>query len=187
MLTAEQQLLVENNLKLAYHRANKWYNKLTELGENVELSECISICMESLCKAAASWEQDGGGSFANYAITSMNNTFHVRWKEQGRLKRKSGVMLSLDEPLAHSFGDVEFTLLDVVDRPHSEDIILWNAQIQHVFQHLDEMEIKVLTMYYLYNWSYRRIGEELGVSYQSVQQKLTRTIKKCQKILVINE
>jgi len=187
MLTTEQQLLVEANLKLAYHRANKWYNKLTELGEPIELSECISICMESLCKAAASWKQDGGGSFANYAITSMNNTFHVRWKEQGRLKRRSGVLVHLDEPITHIGNETDLTVMDTVNSPYSEEMILWNAQLQLLFSKLDDYEVEVLTMYYLYCWSYRRIGEELGVSYQSVQQKLTRTIKKCQKILVINE
>jgi RNA polymerase sigma factor (sigma-70 family) len=188
MLTLQQQELVENNLKLAYHRSHKWHKKLKGTLYELELEECISISIEAMCRSARRWDENGEGSFVNYTIHAIDNKFTDLLKKKNRIKRRSGVVASLDEPFsATKQNDMEITLHDIVSKSLSEDIILWNAQIQQVFQHLNAVEIDILTKYYLYNETQEEIAASIGTSYQAVQQKIARTIKKCQKILVINE
>lgn len=96
-LTKEQEKLVEDNIKLAYYMANKWYARLTNY--NLPIDDITSECLLGLTKAALTFKQDKGVKFATYACKVINNAvLMLIRKEKFRNREISPQMdLSIEE------------------------------------------------------------------------------------------
>ena len=69
-LTAEQQQTVSDNVKFAYHLANKWADKQSA----IDREELIGIASEALCRAVCMYDPDRGCGLASFAKRHINHT-----------------------------------------------------------------------------------------------------------------
>lgn len=81
--TIEQERLVEDNIKLAYHMAGKWNERI---GGFLKWDELISASMFGLAKAALKFDPSHNVKFATYAARCMENEILMELRKKRRRK-----------------------------------------------------------------------------------------------------
>lgn len=155
-MLAEHARMVEENHNLIYGFLRKY-----KLGEDFYGDAAIG-----LCKAAESYDESKGVSFATYAYKCMFNECGITIRTEKRRIQT----ISLDTPV----NEDETINLEAVLPSDFADINM--ESIPYIRWFLDKMclvDLKIL-LYRLQGDSYRNVAKKIGYSYQFVKNRLSK-------------
>lgn len=142
-MTSEQRKLAEENIYLAHYITHRYHKPY-----NIEFAELLSICYESLCLAACSYNSDKA-KFSTYACAVMKNNMYTYMNKRKNHVNIDEVIGFLHEP---SPSDIIIKTTDVYNAAlktlrnfkgtQREKAIAINF-IRNPFQTQAEMAIKV--------------------------------------------
>lgn len=113
-MTAEQEKLVESNLRLVDFVIRRKFPRWREIGEYEDVQQIGRI---GLCKAAQTYDPDKGRMFSTYAAKCIRNELKMALRGINALSREGeDRRLSMDAVL----GDDDFTLADLVPDPGAD-------------------------------------------------------------------
>ena len=170
--------LIERNLRLVAHVANKYQNP------EDEREELISIGTIGLIKAVETYKEDYGSRLATYAARCIDNELLMHF----RAKKKTSKEVSLYEPIGTDKEGNQIQLLDVVVS-EDEDVVELLEQDRKV-RRLNEIIPQTLSgrelfiiinRYGLYGkktMTQREIARKLGISRSYVSRIEKRAIEK---------
>lgn len=69
----EQEILIEENIKLAYYIARKWARSLRPQPQKLTFDEIVNDCMLGLIKAIKAFDKNRSITFATFATHVMDN------------------------------------------------------------------------------------------------------------------
>ena len=164
-MTAAQTRLVEDNVRLAYHVANRWASGRAD-------DDTIQIACEGLCQAALTFDPARGARFSTYAGRVMENALRMAYR-QAHTARRAAVVTSLDAPV----GEDGATVADLLG---AEDAALDAAEARAVVAPLlarcTAAERPVVDQ-----WSqgdrFADIARATGLTRFAVRQRVTRALR----------
>ena len=155
-MLAEHVSMVEKNHNLIYGFLHKY--KLSE--------DFYGDAAIGLCKAARSYDETKGSSFATYAYKCMFNECGITLRAD---KRKVQT-ISFETPIADGENvNLESVLPSDFSNEHMEAI----PYIQWFVEKMCLVDLQIL-LYRLEGDSYRDVGKKIGYSYQFVKNRLTK-------------
>lgn len=114
VLTAEQQQLAADNIKLAYWYANKAVKQPAIVAIGMDIDDCISTALEALCTAAAKYDPTCGAKFSTFYHIHVWSMFRREIAAANRfIRRESLNTVSLDIPACDDGGQI-VTLADAM-------------------------------------------------------------------------
>lgn len=186
-LTREQQILVEKNTRLVYHVARKYFGYE---GKSRISNEIFSAGADGLINSAQKWDDSYGCKFPSYAVYSIKSYIGSFIQVQNHYKTKiivDDVNYNYNSSsLIRNIGEVEFLNdsdyykqlnLYTVDY---ENNIIDKIALEQMISILTQRERNVVTKR-LQGYSYKEIGDELGLTHQRIQQILEEAVKKIQQ------
>ena len=109
-LTAEQQALVENNMRLVHHAIKRY---LPFLVKSKDYEDWAQIGMIGLCQAAKGYNPEAGTAFSTLACISVRNEITRELQRRNMKKRREPHFVrSMQETIGLSDGMLEETLAD---------------------------------------------------------------------------
>lgn len=156
-MLAEHTRMVEENHNLIYGFLHKY-----KLSENFYGDAAIG-----LCKAAESYDETNGCSFATYAYRCMFNECGMAI----RVNKRTVQTISFETPIADNGESVnlESTLSSGFSNEHMESI----SYIQWFIEKMCLKDLQIL-LYRLEGDSYRAVAKKIGYSYQFVKNRLSK-------------
>lgn len=91
VLTAEQQQLAADNIKLAYWYANKAVKQPAIVAIGMDIDDCISTALEALCTAAAKYDPTCGAKFSTFYHIHAWSVFRREIVAANRLSRRESL------------------------------------------------------------------------------------------------
>jgi RNA polymerase sigma factor (sigma-70 family) len=168
-MTAAQTRLVEENVRLAYHVANRWAQGRAD-------DDTIQIACEGLCKAALTFDPTHGTRFSTYAGRVMQNALRMAYR-QTHTARRAAVVTSLDAPV----GEDGATVADLLG---AEDAALEEAEARAVVVPLlarcTDAERAAVDRW-MQGASYADIGRTLGTTRFAVRQRVDRAVRRMRR------
>ena len=114
VMTAEQQQLAADNIKLAYWYANKAVKQPAIVAIGMDFDDCISTALEALCTAAAKYDPTCGAKFSTFYHIHAWSVFRRIIVAANRLSRRVSLnTVSLDIPVCDGGGQI-VTLADAI-------------------------------------------------------------------------
>nr|DAW29053.1 MAG TPA: RNA polymerase sigma factor [Caudoviricetes sp.] len=114
VLTAEQQQLAADNIKLAYWYANKAVKQPAIVAIGMDIDDCISTALEALCTAAAKYDPTCGTKFSTFYHIHAWSVFRREIVTANRLSRRESTnTVSLSIPVCCDGGQI-VTLADAI-------------------------------------------------------------------------
>ena len=114
VLTAEQQQLAADNIRLAYWYANKAVKQPANVAIGMDIDDCISMALEALCTAAAKYDPTCGAKFSTFYHIHAWSVFRREIVTANRLSRRESINpVSLDIPVCDDGGRI-VTLADAM-------------------------------------------------------------------------
>lgn len=139
-----RNILVEYNLRLVAHIVKK-YNNFER-----DTDDLISIGTIGLIKAINTYDIEKGSRLVTYASRCIENELLMMLRQERKCSRE----FSLYEPIGTDKEGNEINLLDIVEYEGSDitDHIILEDNIRQLYHaiasHLDDRELKVLTLRY---------------------------------------
>lgn len=126
--------MVEDNIKLAYHTANKWK------GVPIEYDELISLCEFGLVKACITFDEKYNVKFCTYAVIVMENEI----RQYIRKNARHTFAISLEQSVKDTDDlEIKETIADNKDVFSNIEMI---QCIQKLFEKLTDLERMVVEM-----------------------------------------
>ena len=176
----KQREMVEKNIGLAHHTANKWFYRI---GKRVmlEYGDLVSICYIGLIKAVKSFDPSRGATFATYSVKVMDNDILM---ELRHYKRRESNVSYLDDLGTYTNRDGERQnyendqLAGCYVWVYEDNVGKWldaNCAKELILQSFNDMTEQQQKIVYLKSKGYlqREIGKKLGLS----QSYISRLIK----------
>lgn len=91
VLTAEQQQLAADNIRLAYWYANKAVKQPAIVAIGMDIDDCISTALEALCTAAAKYDPTCGAKFSTFYHIHAWSVFRREIVAANRLSRRESL------------------------------------------------------------------------------------------------
>ena len=114
VLTAEQQQLAADNIKLAYWYANKAVKQPAIVAIGMDIDDCISTALEALCTAAAKYDPTCGAKFSTFYNIHAWSVFRREIVAANRLSRRESInTVSLSIHVCYDGGQI-VTLADAM-------------------------------------------------------------------------
>lgn len=114
VLTAEQQQLAADNIKLAYWYANKAVKQPAIVAIGMDIDDCISTALEALCTAAAKYDPTCGAKFSTFYHIHAWSVFRREIVAANRFARRESInTVSLSIPVCYDGGQT-VTLADAM-------------------------------------------------------------------------
>lgn len=114
VLTAEQQQLAADNIRLAYWYANKVVKQPAIVAIGMDIDDCISMALEALCTAAAKYDPTCGAKFSTFYHIHAWSVFRCEIVTANRLSRRESInTVSLSIPVCYDGGQT-VTLADAM-------------------------------------------------------------------------
>lgn len=171
MLTVEQELLFNQNMKLAYLFANNWIRKINF----IEYDDLVSLCLVGLFKAAKSFNPDKGVKFSGYATFVTDNEIKLHMRHTRRHRDQ----LSLDEPLSNDDGDT-ITRLELIPlQDNAFHSVLLNEAMDEINK-LKPRDRYLFIEVKIKGRGQKDVSKETGIS----QAHISRILRRIQKRLV---
>ena len=171
--------LAADNIKLAYKVANKYFYL------DIEREEIISSCLLGLTKAA-NYYDESKAKFSTLAVLAMKQEIYKRLQEKNRIKKSKYNAVSLDSLCAKKQKAIEFHELVYDEGRQDEFKNVENKQYLEVgFSKLKPHEKDLIKKYYIDDVQLQDIAKELGQSYQTIQHRIKRALKKMKKEMSI--
>jgi len=196
-LTAAQQRLAAENVKLAYNLVYRRARRSAPLRIAVEkLGEdrAVSEAMAALVRAARGFKEELGYKFSTYACNAMIRAVVRAGQTCGRLTERYLNGNFERVPFATQFGgegDEGFSQESVPGRQEEEEEPLYGPQevaaLREAIAGLPEKWREILARRYWGEESLIRVGEAVGTSKESVRQSQERALARLRKMLVREE
>lgn len=171
--------LAEKNIKLAYKVANKYFYL------DIEREEILSSCFLGLTKAAKYYDERKA-KFSTLAVMAMKQEIYKRLQEKNRIKKSKYHAISLDSLCAKKQKAIEFHELVHDEVRQDEFKAVENKQFLEVgYAKLRPHEKELIKKYYIDDIQLQDIAAELGESYQTIQHRIKRALKKMKKEMMI--
>lgn len=155
-MLAEHTRMVEENHNLIYGFLHKY--KLSE--------DFYGDAAIGLCKAAQSYDESKGSSFATYAYKCMFNECGITL----RVDKRKVQTISFETPIADGENvNLESVLPSDFSNEHMESI----PYIQWFVEKMCLVDLQIL-LYRLEGDSYRDVAKKIGYSYQYVKNRLSK-------------
>lgn len=114
VLTAEQQQLAADNIKLAYWYANKAVKQPAIVAIGMDIDDCVSTALEALCTAAAKYDPTCGAKFSTFYHIHAWSMFRREIDAANRLSRRESInTVALSIPVCYDGGQI-VTLADAM-------------------------------------------------------------------------
>lgn len=161
--------IIEENIKLAFSCAHK-FNKYYEWHSKYDYEDVISDCLLGLVKAAKYFDADSEICFSTFAHICMKNEIMMSL----RYKKKHRDHINID--------DITIFIKKVSESLEEEKIIeyLW---LQSSLESLNELEKKVISLYYFKNIKIYNIAKILCFSDSYISKIHGNAIKKLRKYI----
>lgn len=168
-LTEEQQELVEKNKNLAYFIKHKYVKQEND----PDAADIESACFFALVKAAKHFKPEKRITFSTFASKCMHNEVLMFFRK----KKRTNQTYSLDEILYTDIHGKALTMLDiqgVEDNYHfvDRDILIG------LFDHLTELERKVIFETYINRRTQKEIGIDMNFSQSYISRIIQSAIRK---------
>ena len=169
-MSTDEELLVTDNLKLAYNISWKFAKKLRYF---MEYEDIQSLALLGLVKAAKSYNKQLGFSFSTYAYRIMQNEILTECYKLN----KSVITISIHEPINDNITLEDMLITDV---DHEENLSN-KLSIALLYKEIDKLpdKLKTIIYYRLQNYTFTKIGKILGLS----QQQISKDYQKALNIL----
>lgn len=166
---SSKKKLVEKNLRLVIHIANKFKNLY------IEFEDLVSIGTIGLIKAVDSFNPNKGKKFSMYASICIENEILL----YNRKYMKKYLEVSTNQSIGTNKDGKELKLENVIYNKNNDDInfAITKQCIVEFMQTLDEREKKFMKLRYLQGLTQKQISAELNIV-QSRISTLQRNILK---------
>ena len=168
-ISFEQEVLIRDNIKLAYWLANKWHKKI---GDYSIKDGLISAAELGLIKAARKWKSDKGTKFTTFAITCMNNQIKIF------LRRNAKKPVSFSEIEKNISNDDNVKLENYSSQLQTIDDKVEKISLMQCIEKLSKKESKVLISYYFNGKSQSSIATDMHISQAYVSRIMNTGLKK---------
>ncbi len=174
-----REILIERNLRLVAHIANKYQNV------DEEMEDLISIGTIGLIKAVSSFDSSKG-KLSTYASRCIDNELLMLL----RSKKKTSKEVSLYEPIGTDKEGNEINLLDIIESEQVDvigrmEFAVNLKKLGKILQNLEEREKEIIFLRYGLatgkEVTQREIGEKLGISRSYVSRIEKRALNKLRK------
>ena len=178
--------LVNHNMRLVAHIIKKYYSNYSDQ------EDIISIGTIGLIKAINTFDYTKGTRLATYASRCIENEIFMHF----RVKKKSSVEVSMDEPIDIDSEGNPLTFTDIIyDEKSVFDDVDLKMKTEKLYQYIkeikDERKKKILIMRYgLYDtkpYTQREIAKELGISRSYVSRIETKAIEELRELFKVEE
>lgn len=182
LMTPEQERLVTENMKLAYHIANQFQNT------GIDEDDLESAATFGLLKAAQTFNTSKGFKFSTYAGQCIQN--EIRMILRNNRKHRQVVFLD-DSIYANDEGD-KLTYIDCIEDSNSDFItpILQHEDFERMinvtFNRLQGTR-RIITLYFFASKKQRWIADTLGMSQSYVSRLITKCCEEIKKAMKRNE
>lgn len=176
-LTKEQNKLFEENQNLVYATVHRRFSDPRfHQAHGLEKEDLFQYGLIGLYKACKDFNTSKGARFSSYAIN------RIVWKIQDEARKDSlnninNQSFDLSDEVSTEvklyetdFGEV--TLLDILECKRND---IREAEVESIIEHLDKTVGKGITdmvKLRLKGYTYKEVGEELGMTHQGVRQRL---------------
>jgi RNA polymerase sigma factor (sigma-70 family) len=179
----------EENRKLIYAAINSLFgNELFARKiankHHMEFADFEQIGAEALYKCCMRFEEDGEGTFANYAIVSIKKTIQAECRRRGELVRRPE---NKQREIKHSYDSLDRSVMeDGKEKPVYEYIptntnvekhVIKKITFEEMMNSLKDVEREVLLMK-LNGDSEKDIANTIGKSVRAVQSITNRALRK---------
>lgn len=107
VMTAEQQQLAADNIRLAYWYANKAVKQPAIVAIGMDIDDCVSTALEALCTAAAKYDPTCSAKFSTFYHIHAWSVFRREIVAANRLSRRVSLnTVSLDIPVCDGGGQI---------------------------------------------------------------------------------
>lgn len=176
-LTDDQKKLAEENIKLAYWRANEWAKRLNRINC---LGEIKGRCMVGLVKSAKSFDPSKS-KFATYSTRCMDNEVRM-WLRKNQ--KRSGTINFSGIHLADDEGN-ELPIECIVEELQidaEENSLVDSMWLQSCIFELKPLEVTVLYLYYYKDLSQKDVAERIGYTQSYVSRLMKKALIRLHKI-----
>lgn len=168
-ITDDIRKLVEDNIRLAYSVAWKYYPLVNEY---IEFDDTLSLCYEGLINAAKLYNSDMGYEFSTYAFISMKNTLLCnvrRYKLKNSINSISLNMVTDDGVVIADTISSDFNLDDEI----SNKIV-----IDNLYKYIDELpkDLQVVIKLKLTGATQMQIAKKLNITQPGVSRKYIKAL-----------
>lgn len=155
-----EELLVEDNIRLAYHIAHKYKSNI------VPLDEAVSASLEGLWKAAISYDPRKGVKFSHYAATCMQRAIFLVYRRDKKHAEVASLNALADKSREQSSELQDFAVSSVFDAPGDdsrfEELSDLKADLQWALSKLPEAYRKFLELRYTVQMTTKQISAAMG-------------------------
>lgn len=173
MLTIEQQQLAEDNVKLAYFFANKWYKKLPKM----DIDELKSLALLGLTQAARSFNPEKGYTFATFADRCIGNMIKRHLRDNKRHFAVDSTKLYFDAPIKNQHDKENITYYDLL---YKNDDVFDSVLLNEVMRTVEELrprEKLIFEKVVLEGLRQRELTEIVGVQQVHISRLLNKALK----------
>lgn len=183
VLTREQQELVTDNINLAYWGADKIRHRPAVQYLRMDYDDCLSLCMEALCRAAV-WYDAEKGAYSTAYVMCMNHLLSRRY-EESQTKRKIGEMqtVSYDALCKEDAPDESASMIDMIasNQPSVPESVIIHTEAGRIMRALDgqrERDRAIFLVRIVDQRTIRDIAAQYGVSNQAICDKVRAVSEK---------
>ena len=178
--------LVNHNMRLVAHIIKKYYANYSDQ------EDVISIGTIGLIKAINTFDYTRGPRLATYASRCIENEIFMHF----RIKKKSAVEVSMDEPIDTDSEGNPLTFSDIIysDETVFDDVDL-KMKAEKLYEYLENIKDKrnkeiIIMRYGLYDtdpMTQKEIAKKLGISRSYVSRIEKKTIDELRQLFGIDE
>lgn len=187
ILNTNEKKIVNENIRLAYWKANIWIKKI----DNPNLiDEFISCCELGLIKAVHTFDSTKKINFSTYASTCMDNEIRVYLRKYNRGATREIPFTYYTNPTYNSPDDEicfdRILKLNYINDNIPEDTIIKHNNtllIKNLINKLPMREKIIIKMYYIKNMNEYEISKIIGLSQTYVSRLRRRSLEKLKIIL----
>ena len=168
MLDAEQQRLVEDNLRLVRYIVARYF-----ASSDLEKEDIVSEGYLALCRAAGKYKPESGTTFLTYAFRCiMNAIYNAHSSPKSRTWSLNGQCVSsLNDCVANDNVEDGIELIDMIkdQKTDVEREAINNVICESIAPYAPTLVLRERT-----ESTYRELAETLGMSHQNVHRKCDR-------------
>ncbi len=175
-LTAEQQRLVEENLKLVPFAISRRFGVNFANDEDVLQDGYVGLCSAAACYDPAA------GPFSTYAVKTIEHAVEAAWRYSRGRKRHipQELIRSLNDVVSVADDGDPLTYLDIIpdmSTSYFEDAAM-DRIICEPLREIAPIAARIVDE----QITFREYGERIGVSRQCVQQKTSKECERARRI-----
>lgn len=168
-ITKDVNKLVEDNIKLAYSVAWKYYPMVST---HIEFDDVLSICYEGLINAAKLYDSDMGYAFSTYAYISIRNTLLCRFRHYQIKYCSNSISLN-------STTDEGVLIADTISSDFDlEETVSNKLIIDNLYKYIDELpkDLQLVIRLKLEGATQIQIAKKLNITQPGVSRKYIKAL-----------